>query len=119
MLSAIPINHIQGWVPAFAAAGAKAIVLVARNAQKLQDIVNTTQKSYPNVELLSVPTDIADPASVAALYGQVKNKYGHADVLINNAGVFKAIAPVKDIEEQGWWDEIVGHMWDRFLEPKS
>ena len=54
-----------------------------------------------------MPTDIADPASVAALFEKVKEKYGHADVLVNNAGVFKAIAPVKDVDQQAWWDEMV------------
>lgn len=94
-------------MPAFAAAGAKAIVLVARNLQKLQETVESVNKTYPKVELLPVSTDIADPASVAALFSQVKEKYGHADVLVNNAGIFKAIAPVKDVDQQGWWDELV------------
>jgi NAD(P)-dependent dehydrogenase (short-subunit alcohol dehydrogenase family) len=98
---------LQGWVPTFAAAGAKAIVLVARNAQKLQETVDAVNKTHPKVELLPVPTDIADPASVAALFEKVKEKYGHADVLVNNAGIFKALGPVKDVDQQGWWDEMV------------
>jgi NAD(P)-dependent dehydrogenase (short-subunit alcohol dehydrogenase family) len=64
-------------------------------------------KTHPKVELLPVSTDITDPASVAALFEKVKEKYGHADVLVNNAGIFKAIAPVKDVDQQGWWDEMV------------
>lgn len=82
-------------------------MLVARNASKLQEVADSVNKKYPNVELLPVPTDIADPASVAALFEKVKSKYGHADVLINNAGVFRAIAPVKDIDQQAWWDDMV------------
>jgi NAD(P)-dependent dehydrogenase (short-subunit alcohol dehydrogenase family) len=94
-------------VPVFAAAGAKAIVLVARNEIKLQEVSESIKKQYPQVETLPVSTDIADPSSVAALFEKVKEKYGHADVLINNAGIFKAIAPIKDVDQQGWWDELV------------
>jgi NADP-dependent 3-hydroxy acid dehydrogenase YdfG len=94
-------------VPSFAATGPKAIVLVARNANKLQQVAETVNKSYPEVETLVVPTDVADPAAVASLFETVKAKYGHADVLVNNAGIFKAIAPVKDVDQQAWWEEMV------------
>lgn len=97
----------QAFVPSFAAAGPKAIVLVARSADKLQVVANTVAKSHPGVETLIVPTDIGDPASVAALFGKVKQKYGHADVLVNNAAIFEVDRPVKDVEQQLWWDEMV------------
>jgi NAD(P)-dependent dehydrogenase (short-subunit alcohol dehydrogenase family) len=44
---------------------------------------------------------------VNALFEKVKEKYGHADVLVNNAGLFKAIAPIKDVDEHAWWEEMV------------
>lgn len=94
-------------VPAFAAAGSKAIVLVARRADKLQEVVETLAKTYPDVETLVVPTDIGDPASVAALFEKVKQKYGHADVLVNNAAIFKEETPVKDVGQHEWWNEMV------------
>lgn len=55
-------------------------------------------------------TDIADPASVAALFSKVTEKYGHADVLVNNAGIFNAIAPIKDVDQAAWWEELVWHL---------
>lgn len=97
----------QGFVPAFAAAGAKAIVLVARDAAKLKEVAEKTAKEYPNIETLVVPTDLTNPESVSSLFEQVKEKYGHADVLINNAAIFEAVAPVKEVDQQAWWDEIV------------
>src|SRR4029453_11577620 len=36
---------------------------------------------------LAVPTDVADPASVAGLFEKVKATFGRLDVLFNNAGV--------------------------------
>jgi hypothetical protein len=82
-------------------------VLVARSAGKLQEVAASTSKSHPNVETLFVPTDIADPGSVKLLFDKVKEKYGHADVLVNNAGIFKAIAPVSVVDQQMWWEEMV------------
>ncbi|KAF3032389.1 hypothetical protein E8E12_003432 [Didymella heteroderae] len=86
----------RGFVPSFAAAGPKAIVLVARSADKLQEVANTIAKSHPTVETLVAPTDIVNPAEVQALFEKVKEKFGHADVLINNAGIFKEEKTIKD-----------------------
>lgn len=80
---------------------------MARSADKLRQVAESVAKSYPNVETLCVPTDVADPAAVSALFDKVKAQYGHADVLVNNAGVFRAIAPVKDIDHAAWWDDMV------------
>ena len=97
----------KAFAPSFAAAGPKAIVLVARNADKLQEVADTLAKSFPDVETLVVPTDIGNPASVAALFEKVKERYGYADVLVNNAAVFEADQLVKDVDQQLWWDEMV------------
>ncbi|KAH6638810.1 hypothetical protein C7974DRAFT_329525 [Boeremia exigua] len=105
----------RGFVPSFAAAGPKAIVLVARNAEKLREVADTIAKSHPNVETLVVPTDISDPASVTALFEKVKQRYGHADVLVNNAAIFKADQSVKEVEEQAWWDEMTLNVRGPFL----
>ncbi|KAF2871137.1 hypothetical protein BDV95DRAFT_573352 [Massariosphaeria phaeospora] len=105
----------RGFVPAFAAAGAKAIVLVARNADKLAAVADSVTKNYPNVEVLSVPTDITDPAAVAALFEKVKSKYGHADVLVNNAGGFNALGPAKDVAINDWWKDMEVNVYGPLL----
>lgn len=70
-------------------------------------MADSIAKSHPNVESLVVPTDIGDLASVKVLFEKVKQKYGHADVLVNNAAIFKVDQPVREVDEQGWWDEMV------------
>ncbi|KAJ4308666.1 hypothetical protein N0V94_009257 [Neodidymelliopsis sp. IMI 364377] len=106
-----------GFAPSFAATKPKAIVLVARSADKLNEVAETINKSHPDVDVLVVPTDITDPASVTALFEKVKQKYGHADVLVNNAGVYRATSSVKEVDQKDWWAEIVGyfHVWLRVL----
>jgi NAD(P)-dependent dehydrogenase (short-subunit alcohol dehydrogenase family) len=90
---------------------------VARSADKLEQVAQSIATSHPDVETLAVPTDIADPKSVAALFEKVKEKYGHADVLVNNAGLFKAIGPVKDVDQAAWWDEMVRMLPNRLEKP--
>jgi NAD(P)-dependent dehydrogenase (short-subunit alcohol dehydrogenase family) len=55
---------------------------------------------------LAVPTDVADPASVAALFAAVKSSFGRLDVLFNNAGVG---APAVNMEELTFaqWKNVV------------
>ena len=57
------------------------VVLAGRRA----DLLNAVDKEIgPNA--LAVPTDVADPKSVKALFAAAKAKFGRLDVLFNNAG---------------------------------
>ncbi|KAJ4986547.1 hypothetical protein SVAN01_07983 [Stagonosporopsis vannaccii] len=105
----------RGFAPSFAATGPKALVLVARSNEKLQAVAAAIAKTHPTVETLIVPTDLNDPASIAALFETVKQKYGHADVLVNNAGTFGPDQSVRDVEQQGWWDAMILNVRGTFL----
>ena len=54
-----------------------------------------------------MPTDLTNAESVAALWEKVKAKFGHADVLVNNAGTFTDPAPVKVADAAKWWYDFV------------
>jgi NAD(P)-dependent dehydrogenase (short-subunit alcohol dehydrogenase family) len=60
----------------------------------------------PAGQALAVPTNVADPTSVAALFAEVKAKFGRLDVLFNNAGVG---APGVNMEELTFeqWKNVV------------
>jgi NAD(P)-dependent dehydrogenase (short-subunit alcohol dehydrogenase family) len=51
---------------------------------------------------LAVPTDVADPAAVAALFAQVKDEFGRLDLLFNNAGVSAPGVPLEDLTFEQW-----------------
>ena len=57
------------------------VVLAGRRADLLEKVAN---EIGPNA--LAVPTDVADPHSVKALFAACKAKFGRLDVLFNNAG---------------------------------
>lgn len=68
---------------AFAAAGAK-LALAARRAQLLEELGAECRNL--GAEALVVPTDVTDPAAVAALAAATERAFGGIDVWVNNAG---------------------------------
>lgn len=96
----------QAFAPAYAKAGAKAIVLVARNLEKLNDTARELNRSHPGVETLVVPVDITSDKDISALFAKVHAAYGHADVLINNAGVLNAAGPLAEADPGPWWADF-------------
>ena len=68
-----------------AAAGAD-VIITARRKERLdalaQEIGETTAR-----EVLLVPCDITDRAAVEMLFAQIAERFGVADVIINNAGL--------------------------------
>jgi NAD(P)-dependent dehydrogenase (short-subunit alcohol dehydrogenase family) len=69
-------------VRAFAAAGA-AVVLAARDEAALSAVA--AEISAAGGRTLSVPTDVADPASVERLVERTVSTYGRLDAAFNNA----------------------------------
>ena len=86
-------------------------MLVATNADRLKAVENDLKKINPSLETLTVAANIADKASVASLFDQVKTKFGYADILINNAGVINGPGLIADADADGWWSNFVGAAW--------
>ena len=51
---------------------------------------------------LVVPTDVADPAAVDALFAATVERFGRVDLLFNNAGSFGSPAPFEDYAREDW-----------------
>lgn len=72
-------------VPKLAEAGAK-LVLVARDVDKLEELVNNLEDDYDS-EAIAVPTDITKYEQVEGMVQQAIVQFGQIDVLVNAAGV--------------------------------
>jgi NAD(P)-dependent dehydrogenase (short-subunit alcohol dehydrogenase family) len=61
------------------------VLMGARNAEKSAEKVAELQKKGLPVELITI--DVTSDSSIEAAAAEVASKYGHLDVLINNAGI--------------------------------
>jgi NAD(P)-dependent dehydrogenase (short-subunit alcohol dehydrogenase family) len=52
--------------------------------------------------MLAVPTDVSDPAAVAALFAETKQTFGRLDLLFNNAGASAPGVPFEDLTYEQW-----------------
>jgi NAD(P)-dependent dehydrogenase (short-subunit alcohol dehydrogenase family) len=78
---------------AFLGAG-YAVALAGRRAEPLAQAIAAA--GAPSDRAIAVPTDVADPASVRALFARTRAAWGRLDVLFNNAGIG---APAVDLDE--------------------
>jgi NAD(P)-dependent dehydrogenase (short-subunit alcohol dehydrogenase family) len=64
---------------------------------------------------LSVPTDVGDPDSVAALFAAAKQKYGRLDLLFNNAGSGAPPVPMEELSFAQWQTVVSANLTGAFL----
>jgi len=57
--------------------------------------------------MLPVPTDIADPAAVRALFARIEETFGRLDLLFNNAGAGTPAVPMEELTYEQW-SAVVG-----------
>jgi 3-oxoacyl-[acyl-carrier protein] reductase len=87
---------------ALAASGAT-VALVARSAQKLDEVAAGIHAAGGKAE--SFPCDVSKPENVTAVVDAIHAKLGRIDVLVNNAGVTRdTLLPRMSDEE---WDEVL------------
>ena len=74
------------------------VALAGRRKDKLDEVAAEGLQG----QSLAVPTDVADPASIKALFAVVKERYGRLDVLFNNAGIGAPAMPIEDLPLDKW-----------------
>ena len=76
------------------------VVLAGRRKDKLEEVAK--EGAAAGGKSLVVPADIADPASIKALFAKTKETFGRLDVLFNNAGVGAPAVPIEDLPYDKW-----------------
>jgi NAD(P)-dependent dehydrogenase (short-subunit alcohol dehydrogenase family) len=84
---------------AFAGAGAK-VVIASRKIEGLREVEAKIRAA--GGEATSVACHTGDRAQVEALVAAAVAKYGHVDVLVNNAATNPHFGPMLTIEEPAW-----------------
>lgn len=76
------------------------VALCARRAEILEEVAAAVRAK--GVEAIAVPCDVTDADSVNAARDVVVRDFGNIDILINNAGGTRFIAPPLDINASGF-----------------
>ncbi|KAF4153025.1 hypothetical protein CNMCM8927_006240 [Aspergillus lentulus] len=90
----------------FARAGASSIAIAARGPlDAVESALLSTAKEagHPPPTILKLALDVADEANVAAAAAEVASKFGHLDILINNAGTSERWVPIAESDPADWW----------------
>ena len=74
------------------------VALAGRRREPLEAVA----AEAPPGATLCVPTDVADPASVRALFDATVRAWGRVDFLFNNAGVGAPPIPLEDLTFEQW-----------------
>jgi NAD(P)-dependent dehydrogenase (short-subunit alcohol dehydrogenase family) len=88
-----------------------AVVLAGRRKDKLDEVA----REGGNAKSLAVPTDIADPAAIKALFAKTKEAFGRIDVLFNNAGIGAPAVPLEDLPVETWKKVVDTNLTGPFL----
>jgi NAD(P)-dependent dehydrogenase (short-subunit alcohol dehydrogenase family) len=75
------------------------VTLAGRRAEPLEQVA---QESGAAARAFAMPTDVADAASVEALFAATVERFGRVDLLFNNAGVGNPPGPFEDWTPAQW-----------------
>ena len=89
------------------------VVLAGRRRNMLEETAALAQASAPR--MLVVPTDVSEPASIAALFETVQATYGRIDLLFNNAGISTRNIPIDDLTYEQWSNVVAVNLTGSFL----
>jgi NAD(P)-dependent dehydrogenase (short-subunit alcohol dehydrogenase family) len=81
------------------------VALTGRRAEQLERTIGMAAAG--GGEMLALPADVSDPASVQVLFDQIKQAFGRLDVLFNNAGTGAPGVPMEDLTFEQW-NRVVG-----------
>ena len=87
--------------------------LAARREEALQETV--ARAGDAGSRALAVPTDVADPASVKALFDRTKAAFGRVDMVFNNAGLNAPGIPLEDLSFEQWKAVVDVNLTGSFL----
>ena len=88
---------------------------VALAGRRREPLEQTAAASGAGERALVVPTDVADPAAVRALFARAKEAFGRLDVLFNNAGMGAPAVPLEDLTYEKWKQVVDVNLTGLFL----
>ncbi|MGC2743918.1 MAG: SDR family NAD(P)-dependent oxidoreductase [Candidatus Angelobacter sp.] len=89
------------------------VIITSRGAKRLE--AAAAKISTEKKQVTAIPCDVRDPLSVEKLFREIGKQHQTIDVLINNAGVAHALAPVDQLSVETWKEVIDTNLTGTFL----
>jgi NAD(P)-dependent dehydrogenase (short-subunit alcohol dehydrogenase family) len=89
-----------------------AVALAGRRADRLAEVAAA---GPDRARALAVPTDVADPTSVRALFNAARDRFGRLDLLFNNAGIGSPRGLLEDVTPDEWRAVVDTNLTGAFL----
>jgi NAD(P)-dependent dehydrogenase (short-subunit alcohol dehydrogenase family) len=90
-----------------------AVVLAGRRKEPLEAVAE--EGAQTPGEALPVQADVADPASIKALFAKTKETYGRLDLLFNNAGIGAPAMPIEEVPLDKWLAVVATNLTGLFV----
>jgi NAD(P)-dependent dehydrogenase (short-subunit alcohol dehydrogenase family) len=101
---------------AYAEEGAR-LVINSRSEESIRPVAEEAVSS--GAEVLAVAADVSQSADVEWLVGAAVERFGHVDVLVNNAGLLGPRVPIEEYPEDEWRRVIDANLTGTFLVSKA
>jgi NAD(P)-dependent dehydrogenase (short-subunit alcohol dehydrogenase family) len=89
------------------------VVIAGRNQKRLSLAAKALIKG--GAEVTALACDVRDPEAVEKLFSAVRQRFSAIDVLVNNAGITHALAPVDKLRIDTWKEVIDINLTGTFL----
>jgi NAD(P)-dependent dehydrogenase (short-subunit alcohol dehydrogenase family) len=96
----------------FARQGA-GVVCCGRRPAELEETVRLIREEGGTA--VAIPADVTDPVRVEALVLQTLERFGQIDLLFNNAGSFRSVAPIWEANPADWWQDVTTNLYGSML----
>jgi NAD(P)-dependent dehydrogenase (short-subunit alcohol dehydrogenase family) len=102
----------RAFAEALAQAGA-AVAIVARSEDQLRDAAQTIEQAGDRA--FAFAADVANRQVIEGVVAEIEQRLGHIDLLVNTAGVFRALGPIAEVDPDEWWREVEINVRGTFL----
>ena len=80
------------------------VALLARTAGEIKEVAAAIAAQGGTARAYVV--DVVDLDAVNSVFAMIENDVGPLTVLVNNAGAFRGIGPIWDVDPEAWWRDV-------------